>query len=462
MKYDKLAIVGLGNVGELVAISSIMGNGFNEVYVYNRDSRPVNGRSRSDAKLRNLTDAAVMYNTQVIRCDSYDDLPSDALTVITIKEGYDYRFVPANRIRQVTSRKDAPLMRKVAEAYARKDFTGQVLMVSNPIGPMSHLFQHYSGIDDSQIHPVGAMLDSARYTKFIKQRLGVPEADVDALAVGEHGPSVVFLRSSATVDGRPLNSYGIDLAKVERDTMREGPIEATTIGYTNAGITACLQRMFGILQSEDVKPRFPFGMRYEDVFVELPVVKLDGVYTIQWPDFDRLEKQAFDRSVRGIRRDSEEILGYATERQIRRVLVVDDELAEAETLVMTLEEAVLDDLGLSDQNEFYFEVVGSGQSFVDAVKDDPIGYDLAIVDQRMPGMTGLEAIVESRKYQPELDCVILSGKSEMADLQEMVNQDGIYFVQKPFFDPNPQLDMITQESYRLLRTILERTQQKIA
>ena len=458
---DKLVVIGLGHVGELVVTAGMMTNRFKEIYVYNRDSRVVNQRTKSDAKLRNLTDASVWYDARIIRCDSYRDLPADAPTIICIKEGYDYRYVPAERIREVTSRKDAPLMRKIAEAYADKHFTGEILMVSNPIGPMAYLFQNYSGIDASRIHPVGTILDTARYTKFIRKHLGNPRADIDAVCIGEHGPDVVFLRSSARVDGKPLTSCRLDLDAIEKETMFEGVIEARTLGYTNAGIVASLLRLLDILSLESHAARFPFGLYQDGVFVELPVMKSGGEYRILWDDFDGREKKLLQIGIAKLREDNQSILQDATERQRRKIIIVDDEPGEAESLAMALQECILDDEALSALNDFGFAIVHSGEGFVELIEGESIGYDLAIVDQRMPGMSGLDAIHKAREFQPDLECMILSGKSEIGHLKRMVNSDRLRFVEKPFFDPGV-FDLLEQSNYLILKKMLERTQQKIA
>jgi malate/lactate dehydrogenase len=373
-RYEKLAVLGLGNVGELLVAQSTITNRFKEIYVYNRDSRLVHGRTKSDAKFRNLGDGSVWYATRIVKCESYADLPADALTVICIKEGYDYRYIPPSKMREATVRKDAPLMRRIAEAYAGKRFTGKILMVSNPIGPMASLFQRYSGIDPAQIHPVGTILDTARYIKLLKEELGNPQAKVDALAVGEHGASVVFLRSSSTVDGQPLAAAGLDLDAIEAAAMREGFIEALTLGYTNAGIVACLLKLFGIICSESYRLRFPFGLIHDGIFVELPVTKANGEYLIRLDDFDRRERELFETSVAKLRVSNEEILRNATERQQRKIVIVDDEPAEAGSLAMALQECILDDDALSAVNDFEFAVALSGEEFVEMAEAEPIGY----------------------------------------------------------------------------------------
>ena len=48
------------------------------------------------------------------------------------------------------------------------------------------------------------MLDTARFTYFVAEKLGVPVASVRTLTLGSHGDTMVPVPSACTVDGRPL------------------------------------------------------------------------------------------------------------------------------------------------------------------------------------------------------------------------------------------------------------------
>jgi malate dehydrogenase len=48
------------------------------------------------------------------------------------------------------------------------------------------------------------MLDTARFTYFVADKLGVPVASVRTLTLGSHGDTMVPVPSACTVDGRPL------------------------------------------------------------------------------------------------------------------------------------------------------------------------------------------------------------------------------------------------------------------
>lgn len=459
--YDKLAVIGLGNVGELVVWTSIITNRFREIYIYNRDSRMINQRTKSDGKFRNLTDALVWFDSKIIKCDRLDDLPADALTVICIKENYDYRLIPPKHIREVATRKDAPLMRKIAEAYAQKTFVGQILMVTNPIGPMAYLFHRYSGIDAARIHPVGTILDTARYIKMIRKHLGEEATQIDATVIGEHGPNAVFLRSSSTVDNCPISSLNLDLERVEQDALLEGILEARTLGYTNMGIVASLFQLVDLLSTSTYPNRIPLGLYYNETFVELPIKRIDGQNIVLWESIDQREKALLDASIGKIFDSSLKILEDATTRQQRKIIVVDDEPGEASSLAMALQECILDDNDLNSTSDFDFTIALSGEELIRYVAEQPLSFDLAIVDQRMPGMTGLDALLKAREIQSNLDCIILSGKSEVTDLQRMINYDGLRFIEKPLFKPDV-LNLLEQPNYIVFKNMLEKTRQVIS
>jgi malate dehydrogenase len=50
------------------------------------------------------------------------------------------------------------------------------------------------------------MLDTARFTNFVAERLSVPVSSVRTLTLGSHGDTMVPVPSACTVDGKPLTS----------------------------------------------------------------------------------------------------------------------------------------------------------------------------------------------------------------------------------------------------------------
>jgi malate dehydrogenase len=58
------------------------------------------------------------------------------------------------------------------------------------------------------------MLDTARFSYFVAEKLGVPVASVQTLTLGSHGDTMVPVPSACFVDGKPLTSL-LSAAEVE-------------------------------------------------------------------------------------------------------------------------------------------------------------------------------------------------------------------------------------------------------
>jgi L-lactate dehydrogenase len=69
----------------------------------------------------------------------------------------------------------------------------------------------------------GTYLDSLRFQFHLAKRLNVSAASVEALVIGEHGTSEVFLWSEARVGGMPADQAiaGRDLAEVRQAVEQE-------------------------------------------------------------------------------------------------------------------------------------------------------------------------------------------------------------------------------------------------
>jgi len=63
------------------------------------------------------------------------------------------------------------------------------------------------------------MLDTARFTNFVAERLAVPVGAVQTLTLGSHGDTMVPVPSRCTVDGRPLTDL-LPADKVEELVVR--------------------------------------------------------------------------------------------------------------------------------------------------------------------------------------------------------------------------------------------------
>jgi malate dehydrogenase len=100
---------------------------------------------------------------------------------------------------------NAKIMRQVAENVARHAPDAVVINVANPLDEMTALAQIVTGFPHARVIGQAGMLDTARFTHFVAERLGVPVASVTTLTLGSHGDTMVPVASACRVDGKPLS-----------------------------------------------------------------------------------------------------------------------------------------------------------------------------------------------------------------------------------------------------------------
>ena len=100
---------------------------------------------------------------------------------------------------------NAKIMRSVAENIAKHAPDAVIINVANPLDEMTALAQIVTGFPKSKIMGQAGMLDTARFTNNVAEKLGVPVGSVTTLTLGSHGDTMVPVPSACSVDGRPLD-----------------------------------------------------------------------------------------------------------------------------------------------------------------------------------------------------------------------------------------------------------------
>jgi malate dehydrogenase len=99
---------------------------------------------------------------------------------------------------------NAKIVRSVTEQVVRHAPGAVLIVVSNPLDEMTALAAKVSGFPAHRVMGQAGMLDTARFSYFVAQRLDVPVSSVRTLTLGSHGDTMVPVPSACTVDGKPL------------------------------------------------------------------------------------------------------------------------------------------------------------------------------------------------------------------------------------------------------------------
>jgi DNA-binding NtrC family response regulator len=116
-----------------------------------------------------------------------------------------------------------------------------------------------------------------------------------------------------------------------------------------------------------------------------------------------------------------------------RVLVVDDEIRFLKTLAQRLELRGLE-----------VEAVPDGQQAVEAARKQP--FDLALLDLKMPGMSGEQVLEILKAEHPDMEVVILTGHGSIDSAVACTRQGAYGYLQKPCDED--ELFRILKEAYQ--------------
>jgi len=174
------------------------------------------------------------YETRVVGTNGYDETAGSDIVVITAglprKPGMS---------RMDLLEKNAGIVRSVTEQVAATSPDAVVIVVSNPLDEMTALAAQVSGFPRGRVMGQAGMLDTARFSHFVAEELGVPVAQVRTLTLGSHGDTMVPVPSQCSVDGRPLSDV-LDAETIERlvERTRNGGAEVVALLKTGSAYYA--------------------------------------------------------------------------------------------------------------------------------------------------------------------------------------------------------------------------------
>jgi malate dehydrogenase len=109
---------------------------------------------------------------------------------------------------------NAKIVRQVAEQVATHSPDAVVIVVSNPLDEMTALTANVTGFPKARVMGQAGMLDTARFSNFVAETVGVPVGSVTTLTLGSHGDTMVPIPSACTVEGKPLSEV-LDAATID-------------------------------------------------------------------------------------------------------------------------------------------------------------------------------------------------------------------------------------------------------
>jgi malate dehydrogenase len=134
---------------------------------------------------------------------------------------------------------NAKIVREVTEKIVAGSPDAVLIVVSNPLDEMTALASAVSGLPKGRVMGQAGMLDTARFSHFVAEELGVPVGSVRTLTLGSHGDTMVPVPSACTVDGKPLaDLLAADRVEALVDRTRNGGAEVVALLKTGSAYYA--------------------------------------------------------------------------------------------------------------------------------------------------------------------------------------------------------------------------------
>ena len=272
-----------------------------EVVLLDRD------RKRARGVVTDLQYGATLSPAVTLVEGDYRDFAGADLIMITagVNEragGATDRSDPSGRLRLLDA--NAAVYREVVPRLVEAAPGAIILVVTDPPDPLADLTRQLAGHD--RVLSTGTFLDSLRFQFHLAKRLEVSPASVEAMVIGEHGTSEVFLWSGARVGAmradRAIASQSGDVAAVREAVEQEVRYANITIiegiGASQLGIGMVSARIAEIVLRNEraVIPIGVFNPKF-GVTLSMPgILGRNGVSRILEPTMSEEELQGLQRS----------------------------------------------------------------------------------------------------------------------------------------------------------------------
>jgi len=297
----KIGIIGTGAVGTACALSVILRGCAREIVLIDK------AHERAQAVAIDMHYGSPHSSTVDVRDGNYSDLTGAAVVMITagVNEktgGATDRSDPAGRLRLLDT--NAKVYEEIVPQIVQSAPEAVILVVTDPPDPLADIARHLAGHD--RVVSTGTWIDSLRFRVHLAKKLSVNAASIEALVVGEHGTSQVFLWSSARVCGAPFCDL-LEQCDAAPDAFRAQVesevryanitiIEGNNASQYGIGMT-CAQITEIILRDENAV--VPVGSYNKDYGVTLSLPSILGRYGVSrilQPEMTNEERLMLQRS----------------------------------------------------------------------------------------------------------------------------------------------------------------------
>lgn len=196
MHQRKVVVIGAGSVGATYSYALAQSGIADEIILTDRNGDLMKGQ------VLDLVHGQTFFPTVGIRAGTIADCADAQLVVITAGAAQK-----PGETRLELTKKNAAIIRSIAEEVASSGCTGIMLVVTNPVDVLTYVALKYSGWAKGRVIGSGTVLDSSRFRHLLSKHCGVDVHNVHAYILGEHGDSEFAAWSMTNIAGINIDDY---------------------------------------------------------------------------------------------------------------------------------------------------------------------------------------------------------------------------------------------------------------
>lgn len=240
MKTQKLAIIGVGHVGEHVLAYASSSDLFGEIIVVDTRENIAFGEALDQAHATGLLSR---HNINIHSTSDYNEVSDADVIIVAATHVYPYGEVPADRQELITN--NAQIIRSIMKNVSEVTQDAILIFITNPADTVVYMAANEFDYPTQQIMSTGCMLDSARLRYVLGKHYNVDPKSVSGYMMGEHGYTAVPILSHVSIAGIPytqLTNHFPDIEPLTPEEVQEKVVKAayevfdSKVGVTNAAV----------------------------------------------------------------------------------------------------------------------------------------------------------------------------------------------------------------------------------
>ena len=301
----KISVVGCGKVGSTVAYTALLKGLTDDIVLVDASCDKARGEALDLLQCRSFAPQANIRQGQLA-----DTAGSD---IVVVTAGIPRK---ADEPRVLLLSRNAALIGDIVRQVAQYSPNCILFMITNPLDVMTQLAFKASGLPRERVIGMGTVLDTSRYRASLARDFGADARDIDAYVIGEHGETMVPIKTGIRVRGIPLEKWpGFSAEKldlvVNEVIAASGQVIALKGGTVFApAVSACAVLEALVRDSHAVLPVCTYQEEL-GLCVSLPtIVNRAGAKQVVALPISSEETQQFAKSVENIRSYVKDLTEY--------------------------------------------------------------------------------------------------------------------------------------------------------